>query len=132
MIIPHTSCNGGKGEKNIYSALRSTFLVPASKLGDCKQSPDSASYHGIKEISKQAWHEKLITTLVFQVATSGSLPNFAGWSQISHTINTPPGPALCRAPHSCTLFSAAPRSRCPRALRPWQALASTCGLPDAP
>lgn len=33
------------------------------------------------------WHKKLITTLVFQVTTSGSLPNFAGWSQVSHKIN---------------------------------------------
>lgn len=112
MIIPHTSCNRGEGEKNIYSALQSTFLVPASTPADCKQSPDSASYHGIKKVSKQAWHKKLITTLVFQVATSGSLPNFAGWSQMSHKTNTPPGPALRRAPRSCAR-SPAPRSRCP-------------------
>lgn len=120
MIIPHTSCNEGEGEKNIYSALQSTFLVPASELADYKQSPDSASYHGIKKVSKQVWHKKLITTLVFQVTTSGSLPNFAGWSQISHKINTPPGPALRRAPHSCTL-SPAPRSRCPGCHRPYGA-----------
>lgn len=112
MIIPHTSCNEGEGEKNIYSALQSTFLVPASKPADCKQSPDSASYHRIKKVSKQACHKKLITPLVFQVATSGSLPNFAGWSQISHKINTPPGPAQRRAPCHCTL-SPAPCSPCP-------------------
>lgn len=124
----------GRERKHIYNALQSTFLVPASKLADGKQSPDFASYHGIKKISKQAWHKKLITALVFQVATSGSLPNFAGWSRMSHRINTPPRPALSKALHSCT-FSLQPHTALPRMLQAlwhWQALASTCSLPDAP
>lgn len=104
--MPHTSCKGGEGEKNICSASQSIFLVPASNPADCKWSPDSASYHGIKKASKQAWHKKLITTLVFQVTTSGSLPNFAGYSQVSHKT------AAVASPDSCTL-SSAPHSRCP-------------------
>lgn len=102
----------GEGEKNICSASQSTFLVPASDPADRKWSPDSASYHGIKKASKQAWHKKLITTLVFQVTTSGSLPNFAGWSQVSHKINT--GRVQPRQLHLSS--AAAPDAPGPRAL----------------
>lgn len=105
--MPHTSCKGREGEKNICSASQSTFLVPASNPADCKWSPDSASYHEIKKASKQVWHKKLITTLVFQVRTSGSLPKFAGWSQASHKINSGGGQPWQRH------LSSGAHSRCP-------------------
>lgn len=105
----------GDGEKNICSTSQSSFLVPASNPADCKWSPDSASYHGIKKASKQAWHKKLITTLVFQATTSGSLPGFAGWSQVSHKSSTAgPAPAAAASPQPLT--AAAPAAPGPRAL----------------
>lgn len=63
------------------------------------------------------WHKKLITTLVFQVPTSGSLSNFAGCSQVSHKINTGRGQPrqlhpLSHQPHA----GAAPDAPGPRAL----------------
>lgn len=119
----------GDGEKNICSTSQSTFLVPASNPADCKWTPDSASYHGIKKASKQAWHKKLITTLVFRATTSGSLPDFAGWSQVSHKTSGGGGQPRQLQP---LISPAQPLPRMPRALGRWQPPASTCGLPDAP